>query len=69
MRYEYKKIHTTSEMSESQLNLLDKQGWELVSVVFIKNIVLENIFYLSYYQILSQQILKHHQRIFYKPFY
>lgn len=37
MRYEYKIIHTTSEMSESQLNLLDKQGWELVSVVFIKN--------------------------------
>ena len=37
MRYEYKKIHTTSEMSESQLNLLDKQGWELISVTFIKN--------------------------------
>lgn len=37
MRYEYKIIHTTSEMSESQLNLLDKQGWELVSVVFIEN--------------------------------
>lgn len=39
MRYEYKKIHTTSEMSESQLNLLDKQGWELVSVVFIENML------------------------------
>ena len=39
MRYEYKKIHTTSEISESQLNLLDKQGWELVSVVFIENML------------------------------
>ena len=39
MRYEYKKINTTSEMSESQLNLLDKQGWELVSVVFIENML------------------------------
>ena len=39
MKYEYKKIHTTSEISESQLNLLDKQGWELVSVVFIENML------------------------------
>ena len=37
MKYEYKIIHTTNEMSANQLNLLGNQGWELVSVTFIKN--------------------------------
>lgn len=34
--YEYKVTHTTSEMTTSQLNLLGKQGWELVAVTFLE---------------------------------
>lgn len=37
MKYEYKIIHTTNEMSENKLNLLGNQGWELVSVIFIES--------------------------------
>lgn len=35
MAYEYKVLHVQNEMTSSQLNLLGKQGWELVSVTFI----------------------------------
>ena len=35
--YEYKIIHSSIEIGENKLNLLSKQGWELVSVVFIEN--------------------------------
>ena len=37
MKYEYKTIHTTKEMSANQLNLIGNQGWELVGVTFIEN--------------------------------
>lgn len=36
MEYEYRVSHTTTEMTASQLNLLGKQGWELVSVTFLQ---------------------------------
>lgn len=36
MEYEYRVSHTTTEMTASQLNLLGKQGWELVSVMFLQ---------------------------------
>lgn len=36
MEYEYKVTHTTSEMTASQLNILGKQGWELVAVTFLE---------------------------------
>jgi hypothetical protein len=39
MKYEYKIIHTSREMSENQLNLLGGQGWELVSVTFIESML------------------------------
>lgn len=36
MEYEYRVSHTTTEMTASQLNLLGKQGWELVAVTFLE---------------------------------
>lgn len=33
-KFEYKVIHSTTELLESKLNLLGNKGWELVSVVF-----------------------------------
>lgn len=36
MLYEYKVVHTQTEMNSNQLNVLNKKGWELVSVVFIE---------------------------------
>ena len=36
MEYEYRVSHTTTEMTASQLNILGKQGWELVAVTFLE---------------------------------
>lgn len=35
--YEYKIIHIPNEITSSKLNLMGKNGWELVSVLFIES--------------------------------
>ena len=34
--YEYKVVHTQTEMTALELNRIGKQGWELVSVMFLE---------------------------------
>lgn len=40
--YEYKVVHTQTEMTALELNRIGKQGWELVSVMFLER-------YFTYY--------------------